>query len=195
MVADGQDSVSRRRLHPGSGVPLSRVPLSSRGEPRAVAAQRARRGPHDQPILAAVAGERRRRSALPELGRDLARYAGEVTTIKLLLAAGRRQNGTDGFYYVASWPPVAPSNLEAERETLASQGVLDRLAENCRGEMPFSLIYRSSDRRRRDRHRGDAAVDRGRVLGGRRLVFRGCLPGCSSRPALLGDAAGASSRR
>src|SRR5207248_9799135 len=32
-------------------------------------------------------------------------------------------------------------NLEAERDTLASQGVLDRLAENCRDEMPFSLIY------------------------------------------------------
>src|SRR4029077_14030674 len=36
---------------------------------------------------------------------------------------------------------VAPSNLEAERETLARQGVLDRLAQNCRGELPFSLIY------------------------------------------------------
>ena len=51
------------------------------------------------------------------------------------------QNGTAGFYYVASWPPVAPSNLEAERDTLAGQGVLDGLAENCREEMPFSLIY------------------------------------------------------
>jgi two-component system sensor histidine kinase ChvG len=76
-------------------------------------------------------------SALPEIGRDLARYAGEVTTIKLLL----QPNGTEGFYYVASWPPVAPSNLEAERDTLANQGVLNRLSENCKDEMPFSLIY------------------------------------------------------
>ena len=80
-------------------------------------------------------------ASLPELGRDLARYAGEVTTIKLLLQPAGAKAGTGGFFYVASWPPVAPSNLKAERETLASQGVLDRLAENCRGEMPFSLIY------------------------------------------------------
>jgi two-component system sensor histidine kinase ChvG len=80
-------------------------------------------------------------AALPEIGRYLARYAGEVTTIKLLLQPAGTQNGTDGFYYVASWPPVEPSNLEAERDTLASQGVLDRLSANCRGEMPFSLIY------------------------------------------------------
>src|SRR5882724_4294875 len=65
-------------------------------------------------------------AALPELGRDLARYAGEVTTIKLLLQPAGAHNGTSGFYYVASWPPVVPSNLEAERETLARQGVLDR---------------------------------------------------------------------
>jgi two-component system sensor histidine kinase ChvG len=81
-------------------------------------------------------------SALPEIGRALARYAGQVTTIKLLLQPPATQAGTNGFYYVASWPPVAPNNLQAERETLQSQGVLDRLAGNCRGEMPFSLIYR-----------------------------------------------------
>jgi two-component system sensor histidine kinase ChvG len=80
-------------------------------------------------------------SALPAIGRDLARYADEVTTIKLLLQPASNQSGTEGFYYVASWPPVAPSNLEAERDTLASQGVLNRLSENCRDEMPFSLIY------------------------------------------------------
>jgi len=78
---------------------------------------------------------------LPELGHDLARYAGEVTTIKLLLQPAGAHDGTSGFYYVASWPPVAPSNLEVERETLAKQGVLDRLVEDCRGELPFSLIY------------------------------------------------------
>ncbi len=80
--------------------------------------------------------------SLPELGQHLARFAGEVTTIKVLLAPAGGGAGTDGFYYVASWPAVAPSNLEAERETLVQQGVLDRLAQDCRGEMPFSLIYR-----------------------------------------------------
>src|SRR5207248_7455114 len=32
-------------------------------------------------------------------------------------------------------------NLDAERQLLAGQGVLDRLAQSCRGEMPFSLLY------------------------------------------------------
>jgi two-component system, OmpR family, sensor histidine kinase ChvG len=77
--------------------------------------------------------------SLPSLGPTLARFAGEVTTIKLLLAPAGA--GEDGFYYVASWPTVEPANLQAERETLAKQGVLDHLARNCRGEMPFSLIY------------------------------------------------------
>ncbi len=79
-------------------------------------------------------------ASLPQLGPTLARFAGEVTTIKLLLAPAGA--GSDGFYYVASWPTVVgPANLQAERETLAKQGVLERLAQNCRGEMPFSLIY------------------------------------------------------
>src|SRR5439155_933010 len=88
------------------------------------------------PLLEAGAG-----AALPELSRHPARFAGEVTTIKVLLAPNGAGAGTDGPYYVASWPAVAPGNLEAERETLARQGVLDRLAQNCWGELPFSLIY------------------------------------------------------
>jgi two-component system sensor histidine kinase ChvG len=79
--------------------------------------------------------------SLPEIGHHLARFAGEVTTIKVLLAPADACPGSGGFYYYASWPAVAQRNLDAERETLARQGVLDRLAENCRGEMPFSLIY------------------------------------------------------
>jgi two-component system sensor histidine kinase ChvG len=77
-------------------------------------------------------------SALPQLGLHLARFAGEVTTIKVLFAPAGTQGG---FYYVGSWPAVRPQNLAAERQTLARQGVLDRLAHNCQGEMPFSLIY------------------------------------------------------
>src|SRR5258706_2006131 len=76
---------------------------------------------------------------LPQLGSQLERFAGKVTTIKLLLAP-KGADG-DGFYYVASWPAVAGNNLETERQLLAAQGVLDRLAQSCRGEMPFSLLY------------------------------------------------------
>src|SRR2546423_1137737 len=78
-------------------------------------------------------------SELPQLGSQLERFAGKVTTIKLLLAP-KGADG-DGFYYVASWPGVAGNNLETERQLLAGQGVLGRLAQSCRGEMPFSLLY------------------------------------------------------
>src|SRR5437764_10262751 len=76
---------------------------------------------------------------LPQLGSQLERFAGSVTTIKLLLAPAGSDG--DGFYYVASWPSVASSDLEAERDILARQGVLGRLSQSCRGEMPFSLAY------------------------------------------------------
>ena len=80
-------------------------------------------------------------AALPDLGRHLVPFASEVTTIKLLLRPAGTGARSDAFYYLASWPAVTQSNLQAEHDTLAQQGVLDRLAQNCRGEMPFSLIY------------------------------------------------------
>jgi two-component system sensor histidine kinase ChvG len=83
-------------------------------------------------------------AALPDLGRHLAQFASEVTTIKLLFKPVDTSAGKDAFYYLASWPAVTQSNLRAEHDTLAQQGVLERLAENCRGEMPFSLIYHRS---------------------------------------------------
>ena len=43
-------------------------------------------------------------AALPELGRHLSQFAGEVTTIKLLLRPAGTGTGSDGFYYLASWP-------------------------------------------------------------------------------------------
>jgi len=76
---------------------------------------------------------------LPQLGHQLEQFAGSVTTVKLLLAPA--DGNGDGFYYVASWPAVAGSDLEVEREILVRQGVLGRLSQSCRGEMPFSLIY------------------------------------------------------
>jgi two-component system sensor histidine kinase ChvG len=80
-------------------------------------------------------------ATLPELGSHLTWLASEITTIKLLLRPAGSNAGNDAFYYVASWPAVTQRNLQAEHVTLAQQGVLERLAGNCRGEMPFSLIY------------------------------------------------------
>ena len=55
------------------------------------------------------------RGSLPELGHHLARFAGEVTTIKVLLAPANAGAGSDGFYYVASWPAVAPRTCSYHR--------------------------------------------------------------------------------
>src|SRR5215472_14078901 len=59
MVPDGQGRVSRRCVHPGSGLSLPRISQRARGTPTAVAEQRAGRRAHDQPISAAVARDRR----------------------------------------------------------------------------------------------------------------------------------------
>jgi two-component system sensor histidine kinase ChvG len=80
-------------------------------------------------------------AALPELGRYLTRFASEVTTIKLLLRPADTRAGSDAFFYTASWPAVAQNNLQAEHDTLAQQGILERLAGNCRGEMRSPLMY------------------------------------------------------
>ena len=85
------------------------------------------------PMLAAV------KPPLPQVGQDLARFADDFTNVKLLFAPA----GTSGFYYVASWPVVSTAQLEAERETLRQQGILDRLSATCDGEFPFALRYRT----------------------------------------------------
>ena len=78
------------------------------------------------------------RPALPQLGRVLARFADDITNVKLLLSPSDRP----GFYYVASWPAVPSAQLEVERDELERAGVLDRLAATCEGDLPFALRYR-----------------------------------------------------
>jgi two-component system sensor histidine kinase ChvG len=96
---------------------------------------------HGHVITAALApylstGER---PVLPQLGRELARFADDFTNVKLLFAPA----GNDGFFYVASWPVVPAAQLDAERETLRRQSILDRLSGTCEGEFPFALRYRT----------------------------------------------------
>src|SRR5260370_17979748 len=61
-------------------------------------------------------------AALPGLGQQLERFAGQVTTIKLLLAPAGADG--DGFYYIASWPPRVSRHLEAELHVLARHAFL-----------------------------------------------------------------------
>ena len=78
------------------------------------------------------------RPPLPKLGSELARFADDITNVKLLFAP----SGTSGFYYVASWPVVAPAQLDVERETLHQQGILDQLSTTCDGDYPVAVRYR-----------------------------------------------------
>ncbi len=77
------------------------------------------------------------RPALPQLGSVLARFADEFTDVKLLFSPSDRP----GFYYVASWPTVSSAELDAERQELMREGVLDRLVATCAGDLPFALRY------------------------------------------------------
>ncbi|MGH7002047.1 MAG: sensor histidine kinase, partial [Stellaceae bacterium] len=81
------------------------------------------------------------RPALPQLGRELARFADDFTNVKLLFAPAE----APGFFYVASWPVVSPAQLDAERETLRRQGILDQLSTSCDGELPVALRYATPD--------------------------------------------------
>ena len=85
------------------------------------------------PLLAESA-----RPDLPQLGRVLARFGGDMTNVKLLFSPADRP----GFYYVASWPTVSSAQLETERDELEREGVLDRLTQTCEGDLPFALRYR-----------------------------------------------------
>jgi len=85
------------------------------------------------PLLAAP------RPDLPQLSQVLAGFAGDLTSVKLLLSPVDRP----GFFYVASWPAVPSEQIEAEREELDREGVLGRLASTCAGDLPFALRYQS----------------------------------------------------
>jgi two-component system sensor histidine kinase ChvG len=80
-----------------------------------------------------------------QLQRELARYAGERDSLKLLLRPASRPEG--GFFYVAASPPVAPEDLDRERRTLAEIGVLDRLTTSCEGVVPIAQRQDLSDGR------------------------------------------------
>ena len=75
--------------------------------------------------------------SFPDLGRELERFAGAATRVKLIYEPA----GQSAFYYVASWPTVPATQLDREREELAQQHILDRLGATCEGDLPFALRY------------------------------------------------------
>ncbi len=69
-------------------------------------------------------------NALPVIKQKLQDLAGGDTTLRLFF---KPSGGTDpqGFFYLASAPPLSAPQLAAERAELGSLGVFDKLAESC----------------------------------------------------------------
>jgi two-component system sensor histidine kinase ChvG len=72
-----------------------------------------------------------------QLGEELSRYSAGSVSVRLLF---RPTNATDplGFLYVAAAPPVAASDLAIERQKLVDDGVIQRLAQSCAGDLPLT---------------------------------------------------------
>jgi two-component system sensor histidine kinase ChvG len=84
--------------------------------------------------------------ALPIVGRELAKYGVGEATLRILFQPANVVNA-DGFYYVASVPTMPTELLASEREELQRQGVLDRLAQTCAGDIPVALNHVTPDGR------------------------------------------------
>lgn len=78
------------------------------------------------------------RPDLTRLGEVLARFADDHTRLRLLLRPAPPV-GQEGFFYVASSPPVPAADLDEERQRLLEQGVLNRLGASCAGRTPLAL--------------------------------------------------------
>ncbi|HWM61861.1 MAG TPA: HAMP domain-containing sensor histidine kinase, partial [Rhizomicrobium sp.] len=68
----------------------------------------------------------------PDLNSTLARYAGDGTSLKLMLAPSS-QAGRD-FFYVAAAPDGDPARLDVELQKLNHNGILQQLAPTCADE-------------------------------------------------------------
>ncbi|HSR72942.1 MAG TPA: HAMP domain-containing sensor histidine kinase [Kiloniellales bacterium] len=82
-------------------------------------------------------------SPLPELNAAIKPFATAQSGIKILYRPAGA-SGLEGFYFVASEPPVPAATLAAERDKLMQRGILERLAESCQGQLPMALRHRKS---------------------------------------------------
>ncbi len=85
--------------------------------------------------------ERETPSPLLELNDAIKALATAEAGIKVLYHPAD-DSGLDGFFFVASEPPVASTTLDEERDRLRERGVLDRLAQSCEGSIPMALRHR-----------------------------------------------------
>src|SRR3546814_20326241 len=77
-------------------------------------------------------------SSLPLLNDEVARFATKQTGVKVLFRPAG-EFGAESFYFVASQPPIALTELAAERDRLVERGLFDNLAQSCWGEVTMAL--------------------------------------------------------
>jgi len=80
-------------------------------------------------------------SSLPLLNDEVGRFATEQTGVKVLFRPAG-EYGADSFFFVASQPSIAPTDLAEERDRLVERGVFDNLAQSCWGELSMALRHR-----------------------------------------------------
>jgi len=82
-------------------------------------------------------------SPLPEVNAAIKPLSTREAGIKVLFRPSDK-TGPEGFYFVASEPPVPEVTLAAERARLIERGVLGALAQSCAGEIPVALRHTGS---------------------------------------------------
>lgn len=82
-------------------------------------------------------------SPLPELNEAIKPFSSIHAGIKVLFRPASR-HGLEDFFFVASEPPVPAAALQVERDGLIARGVLKRLAQSCRVQLPIALRHRGS---------------------------------------------------
>jgi two-component system sensor histidine kinase ChvG len=82
-------------------------------------------------------------STLPALNEAIKPFATPPAGVKVLYRPAG-ETGLEGFFFVASEPPVPATTLAAERDRLMERGVLDKLSQSCQGQLPMALRHRKS---------------------------------------------------
>jgi len=110
---------------------------------------------------------------LTVVGAQLERFVANASTLALLLNPA--DTDSESFFYASSWPPI---KLEAQRQILAWQGILDRLPQVCHA---YTQLTVSSDQPNSvTKVLRDTIADASRLLGHRDDVPRGLLIGSRS---------------
>ena len=76
----------------------------------------------------------------PQIGKTLSRMGSAETRIRVLFRPSKLSE-TEGFYYIASAPPVSPAYLDAERRELVETGIFRRLPASCKQVSPTEARY------------------------------------------------------